>query len=180
MRLEPTDMQGLALLHWDVSADARGDFARIFCAADLAAAGLDFSIAQANLSRNSASHTLRGLHFQAPPHGEPKIVACTRGRVWDVAVDLRRGSPTYARWRGIMLSPGCNVAVHIPTGFAHGFLTLEPACEVLYLMDAPYVPEAAMGLRWDDPAVGIEWPAAPAVISPRDRALPQLAQLSPP
>jgi dTDP-4-dehydrorhamnose 3,5-epimerase len=160
-----------------VAEDARGSFARTFCRADLAAAGIDFSVEQANLSRNAVRGTLRGLHFQAEPHGEPKIVSCVRGRIWDVAVDIRPGSPTYGQWRGFELSPEIACAVHIPQGFAQGFLTLEPDSEVHYLMGAPYVPAAAMGIRWDDPALAIAWPELPALLSERDAALPRLAEL---
>ena len=157
--------------------DARGDFARTFCRAELAAAGVAFTVEQTNLSRNLGRGTLRGLHFQAEPHGEPKIVACARGRIWDVAVDLRPGSPTRGQWRGFELSPQSACAVHIPIGFAQGFLTLEPDTEVHYLMGAPYVAAAAMGIRWDDPVLAIAWPELPVLLSPRDAALPRLAEL---
>jgi len=160
-----------------VAEDARGSFARTFCRADLAAAGIHFTVEQANLSRNPVRGTLRGLHFQAEPHGEPKIVSCVRGRIWDVAVDIRRGSETYGQWRGFELSPDRACAVHIPQGFAQGFLTLEPDSEVHYLMGAPYVPEAGMGIRWDDPDLAIAWPAPPALLSDRDATLPRLAEL---
>lgn len=160
-----------------MAEDARGSFARTFCRADLAAAGIPFTVEQANLSRNPVRGTLRGLHFQAEPHGEPKIVSCVRGRIWDVAVDIRPGSPTYGRWRGFELSPESACAVHIPQGFAQGFLTLEPDSEVHYLMGAPYVPEAGMGIRWDDPDLAIAWPEPPALLSARDAALPRLAEL---
>lgn len=159
-------------------ADARGSFARTFCEAEFAAAGLPFRIVQANLSTNIDRHTLRGLHYQRDPHGEPKIVSCTRGRIWDVAVDVRPGSPTYLHWRGYELSPEGGVALHLPTGIAHGFVTLEPDSEVHYLMGAAYVPGAATGLRWNDPAIGIDWPATPAVISERDRGYPLLGGAS--
>ena len=177
MRVEPQALAGLALLHWDVAQDVRGSFARTFCSADLAAAGMDFTPVQANLSRNPASRTLRGLHFQAAPHGEPKIVCCLRGRIWDVAVDLRPDSPTFGQWRGFELSPQAACAVHIPQGFAQGFLTLEPDSEVFYLMGAAYRPDAAAGIRWDDPDLAIDWPERPAILSPKDAALPLVAEL---
>jgi dTDP-4-dehydrorhamnose 3,5-epimerase len=160
-----------------VAEDARGSFARTFCRADLVCGGIDFSVEQANVSRNPVRGTLRGLHFQAEPHGEPKIVSCVRGRIWDVAVDILPGSPTYGQWRGFELSPESACAVHIPKGFAQGFLTLEPDSEVHYLMGAPYVPAAGKGIRWDDPDLAIAWPERPALLSERDAALPLLAEL---
>lgn len=175
MRFEPSAIAGVVLIRLDPKADARGSFARTFCVAELAAAGLPFTVAQANLSRNIARHTLRGLHYQRAPHGEPKIVSCPRGRIWDVAVDLREASPTYRAWRAFELSPDSDSALHLPTGVAHGFLTLEPDSEVHYLMGAAYVPGAATGLRWDDPAIAIDWPAPPAAISDADRGHALLA-----
>ncbi len=172
MRVEREGPEGLAVLRWDVSTDERGSFARLFCRDDLAAAGVDFMPVQANLSRNSGRHTLRGLHFQTAPHGEPKIVTCLRGAVWDVAVDIRPGSPTFGRWRGFELTADSATALHIPAGFAQGFLTLAPDSELLYLMGAPYRAAAGAGIRWDDPQLAIAWPAMPALVSPRDAALP--------
>lgn len=174
MRLEPTGIEGVVLVHWVFSRDERGGFARTFCEAEFASAGLPFRAVQANVSRNTAVHTLRGMHFQAAPHGEAKIVSCTRGRVWDVAVDMREGSPTYRRWLGFELAPDRDHALHLPEGVAHGFITLEPDSELHYLMGAEFVAGAARGIRWDDPAIGVEWPAEPAVISDRDRAYPLL------
>lgn len=167
-------MEGIALLHWELAHDERGSFARTFCRAELAAAGLPFEVVQANVSRNDARHTLRGMHFQHDPYGEPKIVSCTRGRIWEVAVDMRPDSPTCRQWRGFELGPDAGCAVHLPRGIAHGFLTLEPDSEVHYLMGAEYAPAAAMGIRWDDPAIGISWPAEPAIISDRDARFPLL------
>jgi len=174
MRVEPGGMDGLALLRWAVHEDGRGSFARIYCRAALAEAGLPFEVVQVNVSRNPARHTLRGLHFQRPPHAEPKIVACLRGRIWDVAVDMRPDSATYRHWRAFELSGEEGIAVHLAAGFAHGFITLEPDCEVHYLMGAAFAPEAASGIRWDDPAIGIAWPVAPAVISDNDLGFPLL------
>jgi dTDP-4-dehydrorhamnose 3,5-epimerase len=168
VRIEPTGITGIAILHWEFALDRRGGFARTFCQAELAAAGLPFEVVQANVSRNTARHTLRGMHFQRAPHGEPKIVSCTRGRIWEVAVDMRPDSPTCRQWRAFELAPDRGYAIHLPSGIAHGFMTLEPDSEVHYLMGAGFVPEAATGLRWNDPAIAISWPAAPAVISDRD------------
>lgn len=174
MRVEPGGMDGLALLHWEVHEDERGSFERVFCRAALAEAELPFEVVQANVSRNPARHTLRGLHFQHPPHAQPKIVTCLRGRIWDVAVDLRPDSATYRKWRAFELSGNGATALHLAAGLAHGFITLEPDSEIHYLMGAVFAPEAASGLRWDDPAIGIAWPAVPAVISDRDRNYPLL------
>lgn len=174
MRFEPSAIAGVVLIRLDVKADARGSFARTFCVTEMAAAGLPFTVVQANVSRNTATHTLRGLHYQRAPHGEPKIVSCSRGRIWDVAVDMRADSPTYRAWQAFELSSHSDSALHLPAGVAHGFLTLEADSEVHYLMGAAYVPGAATGLRWDDPALGISWPAAPAVISDADRGYAML------
>jgi dTDP-4-dehydrorhamnose 3,5-epimerase len=156
-------------------ADERGFFARAWCPDEFAAAGLDPRAAALNVSYNRAAGTLRGMHMQAHPHGEAKLVRCTAGAVFDVIADLRPESPTYTRWFAAELSARNRIALYIPEGFAHGFQTLEPDTEVLYLMSAPHVPEAATGVRWDDPVLGIDWPpAAERVISDRDRAYPDL------
>lgn len=168
MRIEWTGIDGLCLLFWKVADDERGSFARTFCRSELAEAGLPFNVVQASLSRNRARHTLRGMHIQNPPFAESKIVSCARGRIWDAAVDLRPGSATFRQWRAFELAPDSDCAVHVPRGVAHGFLTLEDDCEVHYLMDEEYAPAAAGGIRWDDPAIGIDWPAQPAAISQRD------------
>ena len=175
MRFEPTRIPGVILIRLDLKTDARGGFARTFCTDEMAAAGLPFTVVQANLSRNTARRTLRGLHYQQAPYGEPKIVSCPRGRIWDVAVDLREDSPTYRDWQAFELSPHSDSALHLPTGVAHGFITLEPDSEIHYLMGAAYVPGAATGVRWDDPALDIDWPVPPAVISDADQGYAMLA-----
>lgn len=174
MRLEETGIAGIVLIRPERHQDARGFFARTFCEAELAAAGLSFRVVQANLSRNRVAGTLRGLHFQRAPHGEPKIVSCPRGRIWDVAVDMREESPTHRQWRAFELGPEDALAVHLPAGVAHGFISLEPDSDVQYLMGAAYVPGAGTGLRWDDPALAIDWPIDPTVMSDSDRAYPLL------
>ena len=174
MKIEPTDIEGVALLHFEVHEDARGSFSRTYCQAALAAAGLPFQLVQANLSRNPARHTLRGLHFQRPPHQETKIVVCVSGRIWDVAADVRPASATFGQWRAFELAADGKRGLYLAAGIAHGFLTLEPDSDIHYLTDAAYAPNASAGISWRDPALAIDWPAEPAVISERDRSLPGL------
>lgn len=132
----------------------------------------DRGIAQVNLSRSEAMGTIRGLHLQAPPHSEAKLVRCLKGRVWDVAVDLRRDSPTYGQWQAIELSPDQGNALLIPEGCAHGFQVLEPSSELLYLHSGEWVPEAETGVCWNDPQLAITWPLPMTQISDRDQRLP--------
>jgi dTDP-4-dehydrorhamnose 3,5-epimerase len=131
-------------------------------------------IAQASASFNPRMGTLRGLHYQADPHAEQKVVRCTRGRIFDVAVDIRADSPTRGRWFSHELAEGDLRVLYLPPGFAHGFQTLADETEVSYLISPGYAPDAARGVRWDDPALGIDWPAAERIISERDRDLPPL------
>jgi dTDP-4-dehydrorhamnose 3,5-epimerase len=169
MRFVATPLEGLVVVEQERLRDERGWFARTFDVAEL------FEVVQMSASFNARAGTLRGLHLQAEPHGECKLVRCTRGAIFDVAVDLRPGSRTRLRWFGIQLSADAGSALLIPAGFAHGFQTLVDETEVLYAMDAPYVADAARGVRWDDPAFAIEWPDPPAsgrVLSERDRTWP--------
>jgi dTDP-4-dehydrorhamnose 3,5-epimerase len=174
MIFTPTPLADAFLLELEVAEDERGWFARTFSREALAAAGIDFEVVQANTSFNARAGTLRGMHYQAEPHGEGKLMRCTRGAIYDVLVDLRDGSPTRGRWYAAELTPDNGRMLYAAAGLAHGFQTLADATEVSYLMSAPYVPEAARGVRWDDAAFGIEWPAAPGerVISQRDRSFP--------
>jgi dTDP-4-dehydrorhamnose 3,5-epimerase len=176
MHFTETPIAGAVIVELDRHRDDRGDFVRVFCEKAFADAGLPFRVAQANLSFNPAPFTLRGIHFQAAPHAEAKIVSCSRGRIFDVAVDLRPSSPTYLRWHGVELSADRDRPrlFHLAEGLGHGYLTLEPETEVRYLVSSPYAPEAGSGVRWDDPAIGIDWPAAPASMSERDRGYPLL------
>lgn len=153
-------------------SDDRGWFARTFCADEFAAHGLNPLVLQCNTSFNPVRATLRGLHFQRPPHAECKLVRCTRGRVYDVVVDLRPDSPAYRRWHGTTLAAGVDVMAYIPEGCAHGFITLEDDTEVQYQMSHAHVPASAAGVRWDDPAFAVDWPLAPAVMSERDLSYP--------
>lgn len=170
--LRPTALAGVFVMESQPATDERGSFLRLFDAALLREVGLNPAVAQLSLSSNTRRHTLRGMHFQAGPHGETKTVRCLRGAVFDVAIDLRPGSATHGRWVAEELREGDGRALVIPPGCAHGFLTLEDATDLLYVIDVPYVPAAASGVRWNDPAFGITWPATPAVIGPRDAAWP--------
>ncbi len=174
MRFSETALAGAFLVEIEARQDERGLFARTFCAEEFAARGLEPAVAQCNVSWNRARGTLRGLHFQAAPHEEAKLVRCTRGAMWDVIVDLRPGSPTRGRFVALELDAASRRALYVPRGFAHGFQTLADDTEVFYQMAAPYRPEAARGVRFDDPALAIPWPIADAIVSERDRALPLL------
>jgi dTDP-4-dehydrorhamnose 3,5-epimerase len=155
--------------------DARGAFVRLFCAEELQPVLGGRQIAQINHSRTSDAGTVRGLHFQRPPHAEMKMVRCLRGRVWDVAVDLRSGSPTFLQWHAQELAQDDAQMLVIPEGFAHGFQALEPRSELLYLHTAFYNPSAEDGLRYDDPRLALAWPLPPQHLSPRDLEYPLLA-----
>jgi dTDP-4-dehydrorhamnose 3,5-epimerase len=162
------------VLELERRTDDRGWFARSFCVDELARAGLHTDFPQGNTSFNARRHTLRGMHYQAAPHGEVKIVSCTAGAIYDVVVDLRRDSPTRFGWVGVELNPASGAQLYIPAGFAHGFLTLAENTEVAYRMGARYVPDAARGVRWDDPRFAIDWPAPPALIAERDASYPDV------
>ena len=172
MRFEATDIPGVLRVETEPNADDRGLFARLQCPDESAAAGAAFQPIQTSLSRNPTAGTLRGLHYQTTPHAETKLVRVTRGRVFDVAVDLRPDSPTYRRWTGCELSADNLTALFIPEGIAHGFLTLEPDSDVLYQIAPAYTPGHKAGVRWDDPAFAIAWPAVPQLISDRDASYP--------
>jgi dTDP-4-dehydrorhamnose 3,5-epimerase len=169
---EPTPLGGAVLIDLDRHFDERGFFARTWCADEFAAAGLPAKVVQCSVSWNERRHTLRGMHWQAAPHGESKLVRCTRGAILDVIVDLRADSATYLQHLAVELTETNRRALFIPPGMAHGFLTLVDGTEVFYQMDAAHVPEAARGARWDDPAFGITWPAVPEVMSSRDASYP--------
>ncbi len=171
-------LAGAWVIHPERREDERGFFARTYDRDEFAARGLDPAVVQCNTSFNARAGTLRGMHFQADPHGEPKLVRCTRGAICDVIVDLRPDSVTHRRWFGVELTGENRRALYVPVGFAHGFQTLADASEVLYMMGHDYVAESASGVRWDDPAFGIEWPAGPAggrTISQRDATYPDYA-----
>ena len=163
--------------------DARGWFSETYNAATWSAQGVDAVFVQDNHSLSRPVHTLRGLHFQRPPHAQAKLVRCVRGAIFDVAVDLRVGSPTFGRWVGAVLSAESGRQLFVPKGFAHGFLTLEPDCEVVYKVDDYYAPTADAGVRWDDPTIAVDWPLPAGVapmLSDKDARLPALAAIDSP
>lgn len=172
MRFTATAIADVVVVDIEPRTDERGAFARLHCPEEFAAAGHPFVPAQTSLSRNPTAATLRGLHYQPAPHGEVKLVRCVRGRIFDVAVDLRRASPTHRRWTATELSAENGRALLIPEGVAHGFLTLEADSDVIYQISPAYQPGHEAGVRWDDPAFAIAWPAAPQLISPRDAGYP--------
>jgi len=175
LTFEETSLGDAYLIERERHSDNRGGFERLWCAKDFGEAGLNASWVQNSLSINKLAGTLRGLHFQHPPKMEDKLVICLRGRIYDVIVDLRAGSPTCGKCYSTELAAGDNRALLIPKGFAHGFLTLEDDSHVFYQISEFYAPELACGVRWDDPALKIEWPMEPVVMSDRDRALPGFA-----
>ena len=173
MNFTPTPLAGAYVLVLERREDDRGFFARSFCQKEFAEHGLNPRIAQCNVSFNAKRGTLRGMHYQAAPYQEAKVVRCTQGSVWDVIIDLRRESPTFKRWHGIELSAENRLALYIPEGFAHGFQTLADASELLYIMSEFYNANASRGLCWDDPAFAIQWPLPNAHMSDRDRNFPR-------
>ncbi|UCH72689.1 MAG: dTDP-4-dehydrorhamnose 3,5-epimerase [Rhodospirillales bacterium] len=172
MKFTATKIPGVTVVEREARSDERGSFARTYCAREFGAAGLELRVAQTNLSANTRKGTLRGMHYQAHPNPDPKLVSCLRGAIFDVAVDLRPDSPAYRDWFGVELTDSNGLALFVPAGCAHGFLTLRERTEVGYLMGEFYVAELARGVRWNDPAFGIEWPGQPAVISQRDASYP--------
>jgi dTDP-4-dehydrorhamnose 3,5-epimerase len=172
MKINPTDIAGLATVETTAFRDHRGEFMRFFCEKELAPILGARHIVQINRSLTRAVGAVRGLHFQYPPHAEMKLVRCTRGRVFDVAVDIRRGSPTYLCWFGCELSPANTLMLAVPEGFAHGFQVLEEDSELIYLTTAPYAPPAEGGITPEDPAIGIRWPKPVIDLSERDRKHP--------
>lgn len=164
-----TRLAGAFVIDVEPHADDRGFFARAFCEEELRARGLDAHIAQCNISWNRVRGTLRGLHYQAAPHEETKIVRCTRGAIWDVIVDLRPDSVTRNQWVAETLTADNRKMLYIPHGFAHGFITLADDSELFYSMGTAFAAGAGRGVAWNDPAFGIEWPIAPVVMAERDR-----------
>jgi len=157
MEVRALSLPGAYLIRLETIADTRGFFARAFCEAEFTARGLCARFVQTNLAHTERAGTIRGLHYQTPPHGEVKLLRCIRGAVWDVCVDLREGSPTYGQWLGAELTAQNRDMLYVPAGCAHGYQTLRDDTEVLYSVSSPYAPQFEAGIRWDDPAFGIEW-----------------------
>lgn len=181
MDVQETKLAGVRLVTPKRFGDHRGFFAETYSRRAYAACGVAVEFVQDNHSLSAAVGTVRGLHFQAPPHAQAKLVRCGRGAIFDVAVDIRRGSPTYGRWVGATLSAENGAQLFIPAGFAHGFATLEPDSEIVYKCSDYYAPETEGALRWDDPALGIDWPlTGRATLSEKDAVAPLLADLQSP
>ena len=174
MRFTAAPLTGAYVIDLDRAEDDRGFFARTFCAAEFADHGLVAPVNQCSVSFNAHRATLRGLHFQAAPHDEEKLVRCTSGAIYDVIVDIRPQSRTLHQWWGTELSADNRRAMYVPKGFAHGFVTLADAAEVFYMISAPYTSGFAGGLRWNDPALNIDWPLQPLVLAARDARYPLL------
>jgi len=172
MRIHETKLAGVFEVQIERHFDERGSFARCWCAQEFEARGLLSKVVQCNISGNPRKGTLRGVHYQRPPFGETKVVRCTAGAIYDVALDLRKGSSTFGQWFGTILSAKNKLSIYVPEGCAHGFLTLEDETEVFYQMSEFYSPDAAQGVRWNDPAFQIRWPEKVEIISERDRTYP--------
>lgn len=172
MIFHETELKGAYLIDLNRLEDNRGFFARTFCVNEFREHGIEFFVAQENISYNRSKHTLRGMHYQLEPHGEAKLVRCTKGAIYDVIIDLRADSPTYMQWIGVELTDQNYRMLYIPMGFGHGFMTLEDNTEVAYQMSECYVPGAGRGIQWNDPAFGIDWPAEPKIISEKDKDWP--------
>ena len=179
MKFQPTEIAAVVEIEMQPAGDQRGSFMRTYCARAFAEAGIGFPIAQASQSRSALKGTLRGLHFQADPEMEDKLVRCVKGAIFDVMVDLRLGSPSYGRWVGRVLSEENNRQLFAPRGFAHGFQALTDECIVDYRIGQFYEPALTRGVRFDDPAIGVDWPLPPQALSARDLGLPGLAALDP-
>lgn len=175
----PLPLEGVYRIELEPLGDSRGYFARMFCAEDFAERGLETRWVQCNTSYTASAGTVRGMHFQRPPMAEVKLIRCLRGAIWDVIIDLRQNSPTYGRWQGERLDDQNRSMLYVPRGFAHGFQTLTNDVEMLYFHSAPYSKAHEGGLRWDDPAVSIDWPLETTELSARDAAFPGLDALEP-
>ena len=181
MQINDTALSGVKHIIPKRFGDHRGFFAEAYSRRVLTASGIDIAFVQDNHSLSAQIGTVRGLHFQAPPHAQAKLVRCGRGAIFDVAVDIRRGSPTFGNWVGFELSAENGAQLYVPTGFAHGFVTLQPDSEIIYKCSDYFAPDTEAALRWDDPDVGIDWPlSGPAVLSDKDRLAPLLGDLNSP
>ena len=179
MKFHPTTLAGLFLVELEPRGDERGFLARTYCDREFAAAGLNTRWPQCNLTLTRQRGAVRGMHFQAEPQPEIKLIRCAAGAIFDCLVDVRPDSPTFGQWEGFELTSRNDRQLYVPGGFAHGFQCLPEDCEVFYQMSAEYVPTLARGLRHDDPEVGIRWPLTVEQVSERDATLPGLRELSP-
>ena len=175
MKFTALDLAGAFRIELEPASDERGFFARTWSAQEFETHGLNGEFVQCSISFNRHRGTIRGLHFQVAPHEEAKLIRCSRGAVFDIIVDLRSTSPTFRRWRAAELSALNGVSIYVPEGFAHGFQSLRDDTEVFYQISTVYAPEAARGIRWDDPGLGIDWPIKNPTLSERDRSHPLLA-----
>ncbi|MEH6547707.1 MAG: dTDP-4-dehydrorhamnose 3,5-epimerase [Sneathiella sp.] len=171
MKFTATKISDVFIVDMERHEDDRGYFARTFCEDEFREQGFSFKPVQSNISHNKNKYTLRGMHYHAPPYEETKLVRCTAGRVFDVAVDIRPHSPSYKNWVGVELSAQNGRGLYIPAGCAHGFLTLEDATDVFYQMGPAFEPGHDRGFHWDDPEIAITWPAVPKIISDKDQIL---------
>jgi dTDP-4-dehydrorhamnose 3,5-epimerase len=178
MIFKATNLKDAYLIELEPIEDHRGFFARSFCQKEFRRHGINMNIVQCNISYNNKRGTLRGMHYQAPPQEEAKLVSCMKGAIYDVIVDIRPDSPTYCKWTGVELTAHCSQLtasyrmLYVPEGFAHGFLTLEDNTEVFYQMSGFYAPGYGRGIKWNDPSFGINWPEEVAVISDQDKSFP--------
>ena len=178
MRLIETKLPGAYIIEPERFEDERGFFARVYSEQELAAAGINAHFVEGNLSFNINKGTLRGMHYQANPHGQAKLIRCTRGAIFDVGIDLRSDSPTFKQWVGVELSEHNQRLLFLPGNFAHGYLTLGDATEVAYQVTCEYHPESSRGFRWNDPTFGVEWPPIKnLVINERDRTYPDFSSM---
>lgn len=177
MIFNETELNDAYIIDLDKLKDKRGFFARSFCVNEFKEHGIEFPVVQANVSYNRYKRTLRGMHYQQEPHGEAKLVRCTSGAIYDAIIDVRPDSSTYMQWMSVELSEQNYRMLYVPEGFAHGFITLEDETEVTYQVSEFYTPGAEKGIRWDDSAFNIDWPADPNTISEKDKAWPDFKRL---
>jgi dTDP-4-dehydrorhamnose 3,5-epimerase len=177
VKFQETNLPGVWLIDIELREDERGFLARTYCDKEFAEHGLNTRWPQCNLTLTKARGMIRGMHFQADPKPEIKLIRCAAGAIFDLLVDVRRGSPTFGKWRGFELTAQNRRMLYVPGGIAHGFQCLEDNCEVFYQMSEFYYPDLARGLRWNDPQVGISWPVPNPLVSERDRNLPLLSSL---
>jgi len=176
MRFSGTNLSGLIKVAAETRNDDRGTFARAYCEEEFKAQGLETGFVQANVAYTKRAGILRGLHYQVQPWAETKLVCCIKGAIFDVAVDVRPGSPTFLHWAGVELSEGDGIAMYIPQGFAHGYQAVSDNAGVFYMSSAPYKSSAEAGIRYDDPSIRIHWPLPPREISDKDRSWPSISE----